>query len=270
MAAGDLTTLANVQAWLGDSASGDAALLARLVTAASRFVLSDLQRPSLASTAYSETYDGSGGRVLVLRQWPVTAVTALTIDGTAIPAAGTPASPGYVLEPWDGVGPGRPQRLTLFGYRFPAALAAVGVSYAAGYLVPGETHQIPASAPFAVTTALPFLADGGVSYAGGGALVPVPASPAHGQYTIGLIAGVPTYGFAAADAGLALSIAYSFVPPDVEQAVIELVGERYRYLQRIGQVSHGLGGQETVAFSQKSMHDFVAALLQPFRRTVPL
>ena len=58
-------------------------------------------------------------------------------------------------------------------------------------------------------------------------------------------------------------------PPDVEQAVIELVGERFRARERIGLTAKGLGGQETTSFSTKPFNDTVAALLAPYRRICP-
>ena len=62
---------------------------------------------------------------------------------------------------------------------------------------------------------------------------------------------------------------YAATPPDVEQAVIELVGERFRARERIGLTAKTLGGQETTGFSAKPFNDTVAALLQPYRRICP-
>ena len=65
------------------------------------------------------------------------------------------------------------------------------------------------------------------------------------------------------------SSGYAEVPPDVAQATIELVGERFRTRERIGQASKTLGGQETTTFSLKSMNDAIAAMLAPYRRVIP-
>ena len=62
---------------------------------------------------------------------------------------------------------------------------------------------------------------------------------------------------------------YAITPPDVEQAVIELVGERFRARERIGLTAKGLGGQETTSFATKPFNDTVAALLAPYRRVCP-
>lgn len=59
-------------------------------------------------------------------------------------------------------------------------------------------------------------------------------------------------------------------PLDVEQAVIELVGERFRARERIGLSAKTLGGQETTGFVTSSpFNATIAALLAPYRRVVP-
>jgi hypothetical protein len=62
---------------------------------------------------------------------------------------------------------------------------------------------------------------------------------------------------------------YAAVPDDVEQAVVELVGERFRARERIGLSSKSLGGQETTAFCPGGFSDTVLALLAPYRRVIP-
>ena len=62
---------------------------------------------------------------------------------------------------------------------------------------------------------------------------------------------------------------YATTPLDVEQAVIELVGERFRARERIGLSAKTLGGQETTGFTIKAFNDTIAALLQPYRRVCP-
>ena len=68
---------------------------------------------------------------------------------------------------------------------------------------------------------------------------------------------------------VAYQAGYAATPPDVEQAVIELVGERFRARDRIGLSAKTLGGQETTAFATKAFNDTIAALLTPYRRVVP-
>jgi hypothetical protein len=134
MAAGDLTTLENVKGWLSPplTSTGDDALLTRLITAASQFIETWLNR-AVATQSYAETRDGDGGRRLVFAHTPVTAIASLTIDGIAIPPAPDAASPGFVFSP---------TVLYLQGWRFTPGYQNVVASYTAGYdATPPEIEQ---------------------------------------------------------------------------------------------------------------------------------
>jgi Phage gp6-like head-tail connector protein len=63
---------------------------------------------------------------------------------------------------------------------------------------------------------------------------------------------------------------YATTPPDIAQACIELVCQRYRERSRIGEVSKSLGGGETVTFSQQDMTDDVKTLLSQYRAVAPV
>jgi uncharacterized phiE125 gp8 family phage protein len=187
MAAGDLTTLANVKAWLSPplTATVDDALLARLVTAASQFIQTWLNRTILLQT-YAETRNGPGSTRLFLRNRPVTAVSALTIDGVAIPPSHpAPTGAGYLFDD---------SSLYLVGYLFRRGVQNIQVTYTAGF---------------------------------------------------------------------------AEIPPELEQACIELVALRYKERDRIGQVSKNLGG-EVVSFTQKDLPPDVATLLNQYLSLVPV
>jgi hypothetical protein len=212
----------------------------------------------------------------MLREFPVTAVSAVIVDNVAIAAAASPgvgaAAPrGFLLEPWDGVPPGRPQFLDLFGHCFERGRQNVVVTRTAGYLAAAEPQTIPGD-PYALTVDQPYgpwAADVGVTLADGTALTRVAGTPTVGQYQLpGDRPGI--YQFAAADTGKAVLVSYTYVPSDVFQACTELVGERYAYKGRIGQTSKSLGGQETVSFSLKDMPDAMKLMLQPYRNVIPL
>lgn len=135
MAAGDLTDVASVKAWLNlpNDIIGSDGLLGSLVTSASAYVVSWLSRDVL-SAAFVEIYDGNGKDYLVLANGPITAVTSVAWAGTTLSAAGDPVAPtaGYFFS-------GR--KLSLVGYRFPYG-ARVKVSYTAGYAtVPADLKQ---------------------------------------------------------------------------------------------------------------------------------
>jgi hypothetical protein len=268
MAVGDLTSLANVKAWAGVTSTNDDALLARLITSASRFVINYLDRGALIRTTYNEPRKGTGNPEMVLRQYPVIQINSLTIRNCAIAAqVSPPFGAGYVIEPWNGQDTSGPQKIFSAAQLFPRDyLPTVVINYDAGFFIT-EEQTIPAGGPFTLTTMKIWAADYAITYTETGApLVQVANDPAQGQYT----SSGGTYTFNAADASANVNIAYSYTPADIEQAVIELVGERYNAKSHIGYVSKSLGGQESVSFSQKNMNDFITSLLEPFQRVVPI
>lgn len=62
---------------------------------------------------------------------------------------------------------------------------------------------------------------------------------------------------------------WSVAPAALSLACDELVAYRYRHRDRIGLVSKGLAG-ETTAFMTRDMPDHVRALINPYRRMVPV
>jgi len=118
----DLTTLTNVEAWLGlPPGNADEALLQRLVTSASGFVESWCGR-QFAQAAYTETRHGTGGWRMPFANPPVTAVTGVTIDGQAVT--------GFSFTP---------TILALDDCRFTGKVV---LSYVAGYAtIPAELEQ---------------------------------------------------------------------------------------------------------------------------------
>jgi len=268
MAVGDLTSLANVKSWAGVTTTNDDALLARLITAASRFVINYLDRGQLIRATYNETRKGTGNPEMLLRQYPVIQINSLSIRNQPVtPQVSPPFGAGYILDPWTGFDTSGPQKLFSAGQLFPRDyLPTVAINYDAGFFTI-EEQVIPASAPFTLSTMKTWAADYAVSYASSGnPLAKVANSPAQGQYS----ASEGTYTFNAGDASASVNISYSYTPADIEQAVIELVGERYKLKDRIGYVSKSLGGQESTTFSQKDMNAFITSLLSPFTRTSPI
>ena len=265
----NLTTLDNVKAWLGSETTTDDLLLNRLIQQVSRFILSYLQRPSLFLQTYRDVYDGSGSSRIMLRQWPVLSVSSLTVGAQSISAAASFGQPGYAVSPWDGMPPGPPQSLDLNGYVFCRGIGNVAVEYDAGYAVQAEPQTVPAISNYSLAVDQPsgmWADDQGVTYADGTPMTAVTGDPSTGQYKV---IGGGVYQFAAADAGAAVLISYSFVPSDIEEACAELVGYWYSKRTRIGLVSKAMAG-ETTTFSQKDMPDSVKAVLNPYRRQIPV
>jgi len=270
----DLTTLANVKAWLtGNPPIGatDDTLLGRLITSASRFILSTLARDSILPATWNDVMDGTDGDRMMLRRYPVTSIVSLTVCGSAVTASSpAPTGAGYLLQAWQGIPPGRPQLMYRVGGYFPRGKQNVAVSYVAGYAIQGEAQTVPAT-PFQLNALAPyglFSGDRGVTYAvSGTALTKVASSPTIGQYAVN---ATGQYTFAAADTNAAVLISYAFIPSDLEQACIEFVAERYRYKGRIGVVSESQGGHVSTSFSQKDMSDAIRSMIEPFRNVIPI
>lgn len=134
MAAVDLTTLVVARAWLGITDNSQDVLLTRLITSTSRSILNSLNRGDLHSQAYTETYDGSGTNRLTLINFPVTAVSAVTIDGISIPAALNTYDYGFGFDAYS-------VHLTN-NLIFTRGKQNVSVTYTAGYAsIPEDIEQ---------------------------------------------------------------------------------------------------------------------------------
>jgi hypothetical protein len=135
MATGDLTTLANVKAYLSPPlvTTADDALLSRLITAASQFIQTWLNR-AIASASYTDTRNGTGGTILFLGNRPVTAVASVTVDGVAIaPSSPPPTGDGYLFDD---------SAVYLVGHCFSRGAQNVVVQYTAGFAAtPPEIEQ---------------------------------------------------------------------------------------------------------------------------------
>lgn len=268
LASGDLTTLARVKAWLDIDSDDSDSQLSRLITSASRFIYSQISLTSVAVQSYEENYDGYGQNFMLLKKWPALSITSVDFQGISLTeeATGNPKTNGYFLEPVDDINMG-PQRLRIFGYRFPQGRNLVDVSYTAGFCIYDETYTVPAASEYIINLDNTWAGNIRVTYANGDALTEVASSPSAGEYTI---SNEGQYTFAAADADTVVLISYSYVPADLEQAAIELVAEGMRYRERIGIQSKSLGGQETVTYDNSSMTQRIRTLLQPFMRVAPI
>lgn len=273
MSAGNqLTTLSNVKQWLGIEPSNTDAdvMLTRMIRVASAFVLNYLNRDGFDLTVYSDMYDGYGNTWMMLRRGPVYRIHAVSFSGVPISRASgdgisNPYTGGWVLEPEYSVQGA--QRLNFYGRATPRLRASVYVQYSAGYVLIDEAHTVPDAAEYRITTDELWLADVSVMNATDQSLFDkVSSNPGPGEY----IVSNGVYTFNAADAGVPVLITYSYVPADVVQAVTEIVGERYKYMDRIGHTSKSLGGQETVAFSKESLTEFIRELLNPYKSVTPV
>lgn len=285
LAGGDLTTLATTKAYIVNPPAD--AVLQGLITRISRFIHGQLHRRLLVPKIYTQQFDGSWTRQLILPEWPVLNLSSLNIGGVSVPFAPQPTQPplpapispyfGWRFQPWDGIPPGEPASLELNGSTYCGGRQNVVVNYTAGYQVTGEQTTVPTPpSPLGYTPICPFgswATDQGVSYAATGApLTAVVAITGSGQYippNPSASSPVLGYTFAAGDAGLVLDINYGFIPADVEQVALEMIAERASYRNRVSERTHNLGGQETAAFDLSGMSHFVVDTLLEYVSVLP-
>lgn len=137
MAAIDLTTLADLKAWLDipTNVGTDDAMLALLITNVSQAMLTKINSPGFVSVSYTEKYDGSGTPIQALRQVPVTAVTSLAINTMAILASPDGVQSGFTFDRWSVKLAGTPAI-------FASGYQNIAITYTAGYAaVPGDIAE---------------------------------------------------------------------------------------------------------------------------------
>jgi len=267
MARGDLVTLGALKAHLGVQSSADDILLSSMISQISRAICTWLNRAFIWPRDVTDIFDGNGRNRIQLRNWPVIAVTSVTIDGQAIPPSTDGRGFGWLLEPGDDEPPGAMQMLMLRNGVFPRGWQNVVVAYRAGYQISNEARAVPGVTP-RIVAAQPygaFAEDCGVAYANGVALTQVAANPAEGQYAVN---GFGDYLFSAEDAGAQVVLNYGYVPHDLASCALEWAADRYRYRDRIGMASKSLGSQETAAFRITAMPDYVQQSLRSFGRII--
>lgn len=118
-----LTSIQSVKVVAGITGSEMDSLVSVMIQRASAAVENFCQRTLLATT-HTEIHNGHGGASMLLREWPVKAVSSVSVDGQAIPAAASFDGAGWRLA-------GR--EVVLAGYRFHAGRGNVVIEYEAGY-----------------------------------------------------------------------------------------------------------------------------------------
>jgi hypothetical protein len=123
----DLVTIAQAYAWLGITPFSDDINMQFAVSAYSQLIASWCSR-NFVSASYTEVYDGHNSPTLLLRNYPVTAVSSLSIDGVAItPAGAAPFGDGYTFD--------NVRTVAMQGCsQFNRGLQNISISYTAGYV----------------------------------------------------------------------------------------------------------------------------------------
>jgi len=126
MAAGDLTSVDAVKAYLGVNADAvyDDTVIGSLVTACSKYVQTWMNRQILTNV-YSDTLNGNGKHFMVLQEFPVAEVLSVNIGGRDIPKSNGLTEPGFFMN----------DRAVYLrhGIVFERGVGNVSISYRAGY-----------------------------------------------------------------------------------------------------------------------------------------
>lgn len=124
MSVSDLTTLANIKSWLGKTDTSSDILLDLLITQISDEIRTYTNRDIYPVTNYGEMRDGNGRENLTVLQYPIIAVSGVTINGVSIPTITTPGGAGYAFDK---------NSIRLSGYCFAKGVQNVTINYSAGY-----------------------------------------------------------------------------------------------------------------------------------------
>lgn len=140
--AGDLTTIAAVEAWGGIPTGNSAAdaVVQSLITSISAWVASYCSRNFVGTKSFTEIRNGNGQQEMMLGESPVVAITSLTIGSTVVAAQSAINQPGYFIVP-DSDALGATQ-LALYGYEFCRGKRNIFITYTAGWsTIPLEIAQ---------------------------------------------------------------------------------------------------------------------------------
>lgn len=93
----DLCTLAEVKAWANIQNNTQDSVIQSLIGSVSAYVRQYCSR-DFDKDDFTETYNGAGGSKLMLRNFPVTDVSALSILGRSVPLSTSPVGFGYMFD----------------------------------------------------------------------------------------------------------------------------------------------------------------------------
>jgi len=131
--------LSDLKAWLNinDNVNNDDAVLTNLLSAATGLIIRYLGW-DLTTQAYTQTFNGNGRDRVMLSNYPITAVSSVTIDGVAIPVAGPYGGSNFLPQGYSF----DENTVYLRGYWFRKDIQNVTISYTAGYEeIPFEVSQ---------------------------------------------------------------------------------------------------------------------------------
>lgn len=128
----DLTTFESFIAWNGEIADTDVEGVKALIAACSQWFRSATGR-DIDLRSYTRRFDGRNNARLLLPQYPVVSVSAVSVGGVAIPAQPAEGRPGWFFDA---------DSICLDGYRFERGTGNVSIAWQAGYAaIPADIEQ---------------------------------------------------------------------------------------------------------------------------------
>lgn len=129
----DLIDSTEANAYLTAEGLTAPANLATIITGVSAAMQAYCNR-NFVSQAYTVMLSGNGGNRISLPNFPITAISALSVDGVAVPASSSPTTPGYAFTD---------TQLVLRGYRFCRGDLNVSLTYTGGFTPGTGSGQMP-------------------------------------------------------------------------------------------------------------------------------
>lgn len=155
----DLTDSAEATAYLADVGLAVPSDLDKIITGVSAAMQSFASR-NFVSQSYSVALDGAGTDRVSLPNTPITAVSALTIDGVNIPAAASALAQGFVFSE---------TQVLLRGYRFCRGVQNVALTYTAGFVtIPADLRRAACQGVAAVVASFDYTDPRVLEFAAGG------------------------------------------------------------------------------------------------------
>jgi hypothetical protein len=130
----DLATLAQLKQDLTITETANDAQLQRLLDEVSAWFLNQINRGALLTATYTERRNGYGGDSMVPKFYPLTAVSAVKVNGVGIPQSPDGIQGGFIFDEFT--------IYTVGCYRFRKGRLNVELDYTAGYAtVPAEIER---------------------------------------------------------------------------------------------------------------------------------
>lgn len=263
----DLCGLGEAKAYivpaLSQTAAADA-VLATIISGVSRSIEAYLGRELMAQSR-TEVRNGSGAERIAAKFFPVFDVASVTVDATAIPAAGTPVTQsagGFTFDDrFVYIGRG----FLGFPRRFARGFQNVSLVYSAGYITPGmiAVANLPGwTSATAYAANSEIVAEGYVftTAAGGTSGASTPAWP------VQVGASVTDGGVAwqATSEAVSLVAGAPMLPDAIKLACLQQTALVFKQRTRVGDSGTGEGPQRVNYFTG-ALHPTTKAMLEPYR-----